>query len=135
MAILEALLLADFVYDDLHTRKKILAGVFNTIGVLELPQKVPCGWLFASVRDIDVGKYDATVIVLKEGSETVIFKADIGINVRVEKLPFEIHLPMPEVEFISEGVHLLQFFFDGKLLGSKSFSINKIEIAAPKDKE
>lgn len=124
--ILQALILADHVYTDSQTGKKVVAGTFNQIWSPQFPgQFGQTTWVYASLTDV-------------LGTAKISIKyADMQNNVLLEMVPielksddplktFELVLPVPGFPMPHEGTYRFELFANDDLLGSLRISACKL---------
>jgi len=145
--VLQALLLADKVYQDV-TGKKIIAGTFNGILVgkmrtvkQELPdgskrQLIPggtdigCPYVYISLTDV-VDKTEIALQFVSASKNKVIFQTAFMIQSKDRLATIEIISPLPPVrQFIQEvGTFSFDVVWEGEILGSHRLVVR--ELAKP----
>jgi hypothetical protein len=142
--VLQALVVADHVYQDM-TGKKIIAGTFNTlkfsrkppVAEIERPdgtkQKVLMGGMqsgspFAYVSLTDV--CDGTKLQIQFvnlAHNTVLFGHEVTISNTNRLATVELVLPLPRLPIQDAGIYALEILCDGGLLGSYRISAENMD--------
>ena len=144
--IIQALLLADHVYQDINTRKMIIAGTFNSLRIIECKpkhdegtaerdaNKIPVAevqqagspYVYFSVTDIR-GETDFELQFINLRSQEVIFRTSpITVKAKDPLTAIEVVLPVPKLP-TKEGVYVLEILWQNELLGSHRVVVQKIQ--------
>ncbi len=144
--ILQALLVADHVYTDAATGKKIVAGIFHTLrfakgsaaqreGGGEVQIGIPAGGMHAgspfcylSLTELH-GRQAFTLRYVSLDEDKVIFSADVIVDQANPLDTIEAVLPLPTLPGTRPGTYALELLWNDEPLGSHR--INVIEIADP----
>ena len=156
--ILQALLLADYVYEDRRTGKKVVAGIFSALGVvkgqqqeeestLEEPgaghpqehklkvsgvERAGSPYVYISLTEL----HGATELRLRyvsldaslESREALFETSPFSVVARSPVDSVEIVLPVPPLPRIP-GVYALELLFGDELLGAHRVTVQQIEQA------
>ena len=142
--VLQALVLADHVYQDM-TGKKIIAGTFNTLKFsrkppvteIQLPdgtkQKVLMGGMqsgspfaYVSLTDVcDGTKLQIQFVNLVQN--VVLFGHEVTINNTNRLATVELVLPLPRLPIQEAGIYALEVLCDGDPLGSYRISAESLD--------
>jgi hypothetical protein len=140
--VLQALVLAERIYEDKDSRKKIIAGTFNTFNVAPAPSitaqlpdgskrlMVPGGTdpgspsAYISLTDV----VDGTEIILQYvnvSRNRVVFQAGMRINTTSRLDTIEIVAPLPPASqlAIEPGTFSLDVVWNGEILGSHRIQV------------
>ena len=116
---LQALLLAEHVYTDASTGKRIIAGTFNSIAVAEFPTYVALpAYAYISVTDVRTGKADLVLRFISNEDLSVLM--ELGpLPVRVKDIheTIEIGIPIPGFPLPNAGIYDFELHADGERLG------------------
>ncbi|MHC4939046.1 MAG: DUF6941 family protein [Planctomycetota bacterium] len=117
LPVVRAILLADEVYQDLQTGKFVIAGTFDQIVVPEFPGEHPSSALYVNLGDFH-GSHELSVrlIRLDDGFEvgrSPVLQIEQDDRDRHE----EFRLPLPPMQFDTEGPYALEVLWDHSLLG------------------
>lgn len=146
--ILQALLVADHVYTDAATGKKIVAGIFHTLRFAkrppqpleagvggDAPMAIPIGGLqagspfcYLSLTELR-GRQAFTLRYVFLDEDKVIFSADVIVEQATPLDTVEAVLPLPTLPATQPGMYALELLWNDEPLGSHR--INVIEIADP----
>ena len=144
--VLQALLLADHVYQDVHTGKKIIAGTFDTLAVLKHPasedeslsESQPCrtpahavqraGTPYAYINVTEIrGDVELEVRYVNLDSRDVLFRTSpIRVTAKSPLDAAEVVVPVPELPR-KPGVYALELFCENELLGAHRVVVREIE--------
>jgi hypothetical protein len=144
--VLQALVLAERVYEDKDSRKKIIVGTFNLImtgrsdpgsapvGVPGIVAAPPGGYdpgnpsAYVSLTDVVSGtKLHLEYVNLR--TSQVLFQANIEIS-KAERLDtVELIIPLPRMTMLSPepGTYSLDVVWEGQTLGSHRLVVKKLE--------
>ena len=135
--VLQALVLAEHVYTDGDSGKKIIAGTFDHIlfkPIAELIQEVelPSGekkrfipggmhsgspYAYISLTDVIEGT-ELTLQFVNLTRNTVLLEKELTVNSNDRLRTVEIVAPLPALPISEAGVYALQVVCDGQILGS-----------------
>lgn len=145
LPILQALLIADQVYEDKTTHKKVICGVFHSVFIMKGPLQVneegvkqeEGGTKSISVDIKDINQYRSAgspfcYISLTEvrGEKTLelrlvnlstynpLFKAEITVKREDPVETLELVIPLPKLSIPDVGVYAFELICDDTLLGS-----------------
>lgn len=132
--VLQSLLLADHVYSDQATGKKIIAGVFNRVQRMKAPPKPPEGeaprpvpipagglastpFVYMAITELH-GKCDF-ILELTDLAENVgMFKVGFTVDCKDPLQTVEVHFPIPALALPHAGVYSLGLLWKDELLGA-----------------
>lgn len=140
LPILQALLIADQVYEDNTTHKKVICGVFHSVFIMKGPPQIneeEDGTKSVSVDIKDINQYRSAgspfcYISLTElrGEKTLelrlvnlatynpLFKAEITVKRDDPVETLELVIPLPKLSIQDVGVYAFELICDDTLLGS-----------------
>lgn len=139
--VLQALLLADHVYDDKLTGKKVIAGTFNMIVVGQIKPKeaadgktvsIPGGmsvgspYAYFSLTDV-VGRLDLDMRYVDLTDHKVLLKAGIAVQCEDRLATIEGVLPMPALPTPHPGVYALELLCSDELIGSLRVTVKPFD--------
>lgn len=141
--VLQALLLADHVYEDKSTGKKIICGVFNRVffsRAKKITREVVDGEIKARVKGGEESGSPFAFVSLTEVRGSVEFSvryvelADdqtlLHTTFRVESddplVTVELILPLPKLPVRKPGTHALELLCDDELLGSLRVQVEEL---------
>lgn len=144
---LQALLLADRIYQDKLTGKFIVAGIFNRLFFSRVALKkeatseegekfvkVPGGlnsgspYCYISIIDLQ-GEATFQLRYVDLGDETVLFYTNLTVRSTDRLTTVEVAVPLPNLPHPHEGVYSLELVHDNDPLGC--FRVNVIEMSTP----
>jgi hypothetical protein len=135
--VLQALVLADHVYEDAKSRKKIIVGTFNRITFkkggpptkeIELPsgetQKLVAGgmesgspYAYISVTDVcDHTELKLQFVNLSKNK--VLFGTKVLVSCNDRLTTIELVFPLPRLPVTEEGTYAFEVICDGEIIGS-----------------
>jgi hypothetical protein len=134
--VLQALVLADRVYTDQPSGKKIIAGTFNRFYFSKAPTykdvEQPDGtkrrllagglqagspWVYLNLTDV----VDGTKLLLQFvniGTQQTLFSTEIALTCNDRLATIEVGLPLPLLPIDGKGHYAFEVMFQGELLGS-----------------
>lgn len=143
--VLQALILADRIYDDRTTGKKIIAGTFNTLlfkkgsVVREVTDEegkakvlVPGGmqagspYLYVSLTDLR-GKAPFVLRYVDLAQNKVLFQTQFEAVWNDPLQTLEIVLPLPSLPVECEGIHALELLCHDELIGSLRITVKELK--------
>lgn len=132
--VLQALLLADRIYEDRETRKKIIAGIFNGMVLVKhqpketegpkgkkitVPGGLQAGSPYAYVSLTDVrGECNFKLQYVFLEDHRVLISCDVHLNSDDPIRTYEIVVPLPSLPTPEPGVYALELLYENELLGS-----------------
>lgn len=122
--LLQAFLLADHVYADRATGKKIVAGIFQQVMSTGNHADLAPSWVYAcltgvppkftvQLRLVDLSTHEAV-------AESAVIDATHGLG---RLAPHEIVLPIPRLQFGRSGVFDFELIIDGETLKGCRFEV------------
>lgn len=115
---------ADQIYQDRHSGKFVLAGIFHQLNVPTLPTvyQVPFG-MYVSIIGID-GKYPLLVEVQRNSPDSVSHKThELEIECADPEMPVDFSLLIPPFPIEEEGEYVFRITVDGKQIGERALQI------------
>ena len=128
--VLQALVIADHIYVDKDTNKRIVAGTFNKVWVPEFPAAYQATiWAYIALTEIrGTTKIDLHFRSL-ETQELLMKCAGIVITTQNPLETAELAVPIPGLPLPARGVYSLDVFTeDGDLLGGWRITAEKLEL-------
>ena len=138
--VLQSLILADHVYEDKLTGKRVIAGVFNRIirgkrvmkpapgpegaqgnqRLLEIPPTgLQSGSPFAYLSLTEVrGAQVFTLQFVSLEDDMALFKSEIKVECQDPLYTIELTVPLPPLAPPKSGIYALEMLYDNELLGS-----------------
>lgn len=148
--ILQALVLADHVYEDRLSGKKIIAGAFHRVilgqvktqeivdgmvkkQVLQGGTDAGSPWVYVSLTDVVAGT-ELTLQCVNVSKNESLFGTKFRIDQADRLATIEVQLPLPPLRvFATEpGILSLDLVWNGEILGSHRITVTKPEEPAPK---
>lgn len=126
--ILEALVLADHIYSDQASGKRVIAGTFNVIWAKAFPAKHNV-ITFAYIALTEIHGTVNIKLVHRDLSNDEALMASHEIPVRSPS-PLEtmnLSIEIPPFRLPHEGTYAFEVYADGELLGSKRIQAKKLE--------
>lgn len=136
--VLQALLIADRIYQDTVTGKKVVAGIFHQIlfiskekmqaeasqhGANTLPV-IPGGYqtgspfAYISLTDVKPGRQPFVARYVDLSSDNVLFQVDFHVTVQDPLQIVELVLPLPSLPAIAPGAFAFELLWNDEPLGS-----------------
>ena len=126
--ILQALVLADYVYVDAHTGKKIIAGTFNELQAAEFPTqfgRATCAYLcLADLRgqsELDLRYVDLS------GGEVLMHLEEIPVTAASPLDSTELIVEIPEFPMPHPGPFALEVHCGGEMLGYLRINVSQVD--------
>lgn len=138
--VLQALVLADHVYEDKATGKKIIAGTFNTLlirrrqradaarPVMPAVQQAGSPYCYISLTDA-AGEIPLSLRYVDLSNEQVLFEVKIQVKSDDRLATLELIAPLPTLPTPHEGTYTLELHCGDEPLGSLRVQVR--EIRAP----
>jgi hypothetical protein len=148
--VLQALLVADQVYEDKRTGKKIIAGVFHNLWfkrqedvAAELKKQgldgtMPGGMLagsptaYACLTEIR-GKQPFVLRYVDLQEDTPLFQAEFNVSCADPLKVVELVLPLPPLPATKAGTFALELLWKDEPLGSFRVTVAELQTEGPKD--
>jgi len=145
--VLQALVLAERIYTDHHSGKKIIAGTFNRVRIgkiktqeRKLPdgskrQLVPggtdigCPSVYLSLTDVVDGT-ELTLQFVNVTKNQILLESGFKINSKDRLATIEIVAPLPPLAHVAgeAGVFSLDVVWNGEILGSHRIRVEEIQV-------
>ncbi|AXG71102.1 hypothetical protein KORDIASMS9_03357 [Kordia sp. SMS9] len=125
----EALLLADNIYQDVSSRKFILSGLFHQINVPTLPFMLTSSFgIFVSISGFE-GEIQLKLTIIDKKSKTPKTATSSFEMKSVDKnIPVSFGLEVPPFEIQNVGLYGIDLEINEELVHSAPLLINKIEM-------
>ncbi len=126
--VLQALVLADHIYVDAHTGKKIIAGTFNELHTVEFPaQFAHCTYAYLCLTDLRAEtSLDLKYVDLDTG-EVLMQLEDVRVEADSPLDSTELIVEVPEFPMPHAGVFALEVHASGGLLGFLRITVRQGE--------
>lgn len=147
--VLQALLLADRVYEDKATGKKIVAGIFQRLffkrpedfkaelekqGITSVPGGLHAGSPYAYVSLADVrGKQPFTLRYVDLAEDKPVFEAKFTVSCNDPLKTVEIIAPLPPLPTVKAGTYALELLWNDEPLGSFRVTVEEMHIQGPQN--
>lgn len=124
---IEALLLADNIYQDVSSKKFILSGIFHQINTATLPFKLANSFgIFISVSNLtDLAKISIQIVDPTTNQSLAGIDA-IEINGSNVNIPVTFGIEVPPFEIHNAGKHFVSIKINNQLVHSAPLIIHKI---------
>ena len=124
--VLQAIILADHVYEDMHTGKKVIAGTFCEMAAVSFPSKYNRGaFLFLSLTEFQ-GKLPITIeYVDLVRNETLLEFGDIVAFANTPLETCELVVELPELPLPHPGTYAFEIYLYDVPLGSLRFVVSE----------
>ena len=146
--VLQALILAERVYEDRNTGKKVIAGTFNSVFYkrladlvkeVELPsgekvQRVPGGMhggsptAYISITDVHDGT-ELTLQFVNLTKNVVLMQTQLVVDCEDRLRTVEIVTPLPPLPISEDGTYALEVVCEGDILGSHRITARELPTA------
>jgi len=144
--VLQALILADHIYEDIRTRKKIIAGTFTALHFKRTPPQAPPGdsddpaappapipggaqagspWVYISMTDF-VGDDEFVLRYVDLRDDTVVLGTEFRIKSDNPLQTIELCVPLPPLPTPHAGDFAVELLWKDEPLGSWRVSVNEI---------
>ena len=140
--VLQSLVLADRVYEDRGTGKKVISGTFNTLLYKRnVPQPAGDGpgkqrvikggmqagspWLYLSLTDLS-GEITLNLRYLDLQEDKVLFEGSFPARSEDKLSTVEVVAPLPPLPTPHAGVYALELLCDQELLGSLRITVKEL---------
>ena len=126
--ILQAFLLADHIYVDSRTSKKIVAGIYTEFKVTSFPAQLPTTWAYANLVSVP-SEFDVQLRLVDLSNHEVL--AESGVmrvqHVLSRLVPHEFVLELPPLRVTHEGAYEFELLVDGEPLKGCRFTVGPIQ--------
>jgi len=124
--VLQAIILADHVYEDMHSGKKVIAGTFCEMAAVSFPSKYNRGaFLFLSLTEFQ-GKLPITIeYVDLVRNETLLEFGDILAFANNPSETCELVVELPELPLPHSGTYAFEIYLYDVPLGSFRFIVSE----------
>ncbi|MBI1903827.1 MAG: hypothetical protein HYS13_22210 [Planctomycetia bacterium] len=129
--ILQALVLADHVYVDAHTGKKIIAGTFNRLSAAKLPDDFDRStYVFVSLTEVH-GRTPLELRYVDLATQDVLMQTNVTVESDDPLQTHEIVQEVPPFPMPHEGEYSFEVLWNGELLGSLRVHVQQVEPPGP----
>jgi hypothetical protein len=134
--ILQALLLADYVYTDLMTQKKVIAGTFNQMQFPQFPAQFPgMPWVYAALTNMQ-GNFMVTLRYSDLDSNEALLESAPLPNQSDDRLTLvELVLQLPTLPAPHAGVYAMELLVDSELIGQLRVRVQELDVKPPQSPE
>ena len=147
---LQALLIADRIYTDKDTGKKIVAGIFHQLGFVSQEDMdaetqrtgttpvFSCGndagspFAYISLTDVR-GNQSFALRYVELNSESVMFRCDFDINWDDPLMSVDLAIPLPRLPIGKTGVFALELLWNDEPLGTFRVQVKQIKLPPAKE--
>lgn len=134
--IIQSLLLADHIYVDAASGKKIIAGTFNRLVCDEFPTTTVVS-KFALLAMTDVhGSADVTIrFVDLSGGDTLLELQGLSVSAEDPLETVELVVELPPLPLPHAGAFAFEVHWDGETLGQMRLFLDSMTSEAPSDED
>lgn len=150
--VLQALVLAERVYEDLTTRKKIIAGTFNTVQIgtasahevgpatgdgkktVRIPGGINAGspWVYINLTEIH-GRIPFTLQYVDLKHHSVLMKTEFAVECKNPLANVEVMIPLPELPTPHPGTYAIELMSDEYPIGALRIEVVSLDTGGPKN--
>jgi len=125
---LQALVLADQIYQDATTGKKVIAGTFNALWTKELPTRFGREtWAYVSLTNL-LGEAEVQLRYVDLTNNSVLMETNkISVSSDDRLRTVEMVLPIPRFPMPHAGVFAFEVYAGGDLIGSHRIMVGQVE--------
>ncbi|MFQ5804841.1 MAG: hypothetical protein ACE5I3_00160 [Phycisphaerae bacterium] len=126
--VLQAIVLADQVYTDRDSGKKVIAGTFNRLWATEFPARFSRPtWAFICLTNLQ-GRVEVNLRYIDLSSSEVLMETKpIPVQSEDRLASLELMVQVPPFPMPHEGVYAFEVHAAGEMLGSVRLQVNKRE--------
>ena len=138
--VLQSLLIADNIFTDAITGRRIICGVFNAVGIMpKLPAApdgklpvMPCGYdsgspfIYVSLTDVH-GKQEFQLRYVDLKNDTVLLQLDFEVESKNPLTTVEAVFPDPRLPISEAGVFAFELLWNDQPLGSQRISVENFK--------
>lgn len=140
--ILQALVLADYVYTDAPSGKKVIAGTFHTVNLRKFSQEqiqqskgavfaapqMGSPWAYISLTDV-VDNTEIDLQFVKTSERILLFHTALKIPCNDRLATIEVVLQLPHIAFFVKeaGVYSFDAMWKGEILGSHRITATELK--------
>lgn len=143
--VLQALLVADHIYEDKSTNKKVICGTFTTLSARRSPatdgeeggqktqhsetsvsgyQRTGSPWAYVCLTSC-MGHYECVLRYVCLGDDVPVFEGKVQFEAKDKLQVVEIVVPLPPLNFRKFGAHALELLWEGEMLGSWRINVEE----------
>lgn len=128
---LQALVLADHIYEDASTGKKVVAGTFNRLWADTFPSQFgrPT-WAYVSLTDIR-GKVSVALRYVDNQDLSVLMETSLEIEGKDPLETLEVGIPVPGFPMPHPGSYSFELHANGQRLGSMRVNVSQRQQQEP----
>lgn len=124
--VLLALLCADSVIVEEHTKKRTIIGTFTQFHSQRFPAVFPRWAIYVSLTNID-GEHDLTVNIVQRSNNFNVYSATGKLSVSDRNGVVELSLPVINARFQEPGVYGITAELDNREFGHRILTVNEIK--------
>lgn len=127
--VLQALVLADHIYTDGDTGKRVICGTFSRIWTKSFPAVyAPKTWAFILlVEVVNEVVLRLRFVSLDEHNEILVESPEIRIRSEGPLVPIDIALQLPSLPLPRPGIYAFECYADGTMIGSVRLNVAELE--------
>jgi hypothetical protein len=132
--ILQALVLADRIYTDADTGKRVIAGTFNRVQCKSFPiQHAECVWAFLLLTEL-VGRTSLQLRFVRLSDNLVLMESKkIGIESSDPLAVLDMAIMIPPLPLPNAGVYCFECYANEALIGSVRLVVTPYARGGPDD--
>ena len=128
------MIICDTVIQDIKTSKKSLIGLFSQINAVRKPIQHPKMTVFLVLTEGN-GRYECELRCVRDDDDTVIMKANGGIDFKSPQQVLELAFDLNGPVFPDFGHYRFEFFAEGEPVISRKFRVARAQLPRQKKKE
>jgi len=127
--ILQAFLLADQVYWDRTTGKKVVAGIFFQLKTAKLPALLPQCWAYACLTSVPP-EFVCRLRLIRLSDQQVLAESPpiAAVHAAGKLIPHEMMIPIPPIKFEHAGVYEFELLVGDVPLKGWRFSVELVKV-------
>lgn len=125
--VLQALVLADHVYVDVYSGKKVIAGTFSAL----FSDRFPCvlgrpTHAYISMTEAEVGLVALELRYVDLSNDQVLMKTDIEVKSQGPLSTVDFISEVPPIPMPHDGAYAFELLWNNELVGSLRVTVNKV---------
>lgn len=134
--VLQALVLADQVYVDALSGKKVIAGTFSTLWSEKFPWVFSrTTYAFISLTEVDQGEVTLQLRYVDLSNNQVLMKCEFGVKSPGPLTTVELVTEVPSFPMPHEGAYAFELLWQDEIIGSLRISVEKMSSGAESHSE